>query len=94
MQIFLDTAEISEIKARNTAGLVDGVTTNPSLIAKAGADIFERVAEICAEVDGPISAEVVATDAETMISEGERLRAIAENADQYRSRSESLCSFD
>lgn len=79
MQIFLDTAEISDIKARNHAGLIDGVTTNPSLIAKSGADIFERVAEICAEIPGPISAEVVATEATDMIAEGKRLKAIADN---------------
>lgn len=79
MQIFLDTAEISEIRERNQAGLVDGVTTNPSLIAKSGADIFERVAEICADISGPVSAEVVATEAEVMITEGKRLREIADN---------------
>lgn len=79
MQLFLDTAEISEITARTGAGLVDGVTTNPSLMAKSGADIFERIAEICAAVDGPVSAEVVATDLEGILEEGRRLRAIADN---------------
>ena len=79
MQLFLDTAEISEIRARAGAGLVDGVTTNPSLIAKAGAGIIERIGEICATVDGPVSAEVVATEADGMIAEGRKLRAIADN---------------
>ncbi|MFN3834537.1 MAG: fructose-6-phosphate aldolase [Glycocaulis sp.] len=79
MQIFLDTAEIDEIRARTGAGLVDGVTTNPSLIARSGADIFRRIAEICEAVDGPVSAEVVATGTEGMLSEGRRLRAIADN---------------
>ncbi|MCC5982511.1 MAG: fructose-6-phosphate aldolase [Oceanicaulis sp.] len=79
MQIFLDTAEIDEIRARTAAGLVDGITTNPSLIAKSGADIFERIAEICEVISGPVSAEVVATDTQGMLSEGRRLRAIAPN---------------
>lgn len=79
MQLFLDTAEIDEITARAAGGLVDGITTNPSLIAKAGADIFERIAQICAAVPGPVSAEVVATDLEGMLAEGRRLRAIASN---------------
>ncbi|WP_019960997.1 fructose-6-phosphate aldolase [Woodsholea maritima] len=79
MQIFLDTADVSEISSRLEAGLVDGVTTNPSLIVKAGADIFEAITQICALVDGPISAEVVATQAEGMIEEGKKLRAIADN---------------
>ncbi len=79
MQIFLDTADIDAIRARLDAGLVDGVTTNPSLIAKAGAGIFERVADICEAVDGPVSAEVVATEVDGMIEEGRRLAAIAPN---------------
>lgn len=79
MQLFLDTADLSEITARADSGLVDGVTTNPSLIAKAGADIFERIAQICEAVDGPVSAEVVATDLAGMLAEGRRLRAIAGN---------------
>lgn len=77
MQIFLDTAEIADIAPR--AALIDGVTTNPSLIAKAGADIFDRVREICDAVPGPISAEVVATDLDGMLAEGRRLREIAGN---------------
>lgn len=79
MQLFLDTAEISEITARMSGGLVDGITTNPSLIAKAGADIFKRIAEICEAVPGPVSAEVVATDFDGMLAEGRRLRGIADN---------------
>lgn len=79
MQLFLDTAEIDEITARAAGGLVDGITTNPSLIAKSGADIFERIAQICAAVPGPVSAEVVATDLDGMLAEGRRLRAIASN---------------
>ncbi len=79
MQIFLDTAEIDAITARLDAGLVDGVTTNPSLIAKAGAAVFDRIAEICDAVDGPVSAEVVATDTDGMIAEGRRLAEIAPN---------------
>ncbi|AZU04864.1 putative translaldolase [Glycocaulis alkaliphilus] len=79
MQLFLDTADISQITARMEGGLVDGITTNPSLIAKSGADIIERIAEICAVVPGPVSAEVVATDVDGMLEEGRRLRAIADN---------------
>jgi transaldolase len=79
MQLFLDTAEIDEIAERARAGLVDGVTTNPSLIAKSGADVFDRVAAICEAVSGPVSAEVVATDVEGMLREGRRLREIADN---------------
>lgn len=79
MQIFLDTAEISEITARLDGGLIDGVTTNPSLIAKAGAKVFDRIAEICDAVDGPVSAEVVATELEGMLGEARRLREIAPN---------------
>jgi transaldolase len=79
MQIFLDTAELTEITSRADTGLVDGITTNPSLIAKSGADIFERVKEICAAIPGPISAEVVATDYETMVKEGHKLAEIADN---------------
>ena len=79
MKIFLDTADIDEIRTLNETGMVDGVTTNPSLIAKAGRNILDTTAEICALVDGPVSAEVTATDYETMLKEGEKLAAIAEN---------------
>jgi len=77
MQIFLDTAEISEIEAR--AALIDGVTTNPSLIAKSGAGVIERIKEIAKTVSGPVSAEVVATDRDGMLEEGRKLRAIGDN---------------
>ena len=73
MKFFIDTADVQEIAAANALGLVDGVTTNPSLIAKSGRDFHEVLKEIIALVDGPISAEVVATDAAGMISEGEEL---------------------
>ncbi len=73
MKFFIDTADVKEIAAANELGLVDGVTTNPSLVAKSGRDFHEVLKEIIALVDGPISAEVVATDAAGMISEAEEL---------------------
>ncbi len=73
MKFFIDTADVKEISAANDLGLVDGVTTNPSLVAKSGRDFHEVLKEIIALVDGPISAEVVATDATGMIREGEVL---------------------
>tara|TARA_B110000037_G_C17057191_1_gene480307 strand:+ start:600 stop:1253 length:654 start_codon:yes stop_codon:yes gene_type:complete len=79
MELFIDTAEIEEIKSLNITGLIDGVTTNPSLIAKSGRNIIETIAEICAEVSGPVSAEVTATDFDSMIKEGRKLSAIADN---------------
>lgn len=79
MKFFVDTAEVAEIRELAETGLVDGVTTNPSLIAKAGRDFAETVAEICAIVEGPVSAEVTATDAEGMVREGRKLAAIADN---------------
>jgi transaldolase len=79
MKIFLDTAEINEIKELNSFGLVDGVTTNPSLIAKSGRVYKEVLIDICAEVPGPVSAEVIATDSKEMITEGLELAEIAEN---------------
>ena len=79
MELFIDTAEIEEIKSLNITGLIDGVTTNPSLIVKSGRNIVETIAEICSEVTGPVSAEVTATDFDTMIKEGRKLSAIAEN---------------
>jgi len=66
MKFFVDTAEIDEIKELHALGMVDGVTTNPSLIAKSGRDILEVTKEICDIVSGPVSAEVVALDAETV----------------------------
>ena len=79
MQFFIDTADTQEIKALVDSGFVDGVTTNPSLIAKSGRNILEVITEICEMVSGPVSAEVAATDYETMIKEGKRLAAIADN---------------
>ena len=79
MKFFVDTADVEEIKRLAATGLVDGVTTNPSLIAKTGRDFLEVVAEICALVDGPVSAEVTATAADRMIEEGRKLAAIAKN---------------
>jgi transaldolase len=79
MKFFVDTAEVSEIRSLAEAGLVDGVTTNPSLIAKSGRNMAEVIAEICAITPGPVSAEVTATDFETMLAEGRYLRGIAKN---------------
>ena len=79
MKFFVDTAEISAIAELNDLGMVDGVTTNPSLIMKSGRDILDVTKEICAMVSGPVSAEVTATDAETMIAEGRKLGEIAHN---------------
>ncbi|NIP49909.1 MAG: fructose-6-phosphate aldolase, partial [Gammaproteobacteria bacterium] len=73
MKFFIDTADVKEIAAANDLGLVDGVTTNPSLVAKSGRDFHEVLKEIISIVNGPISAEVVATDAEGMIREAEEL---------------------
>ena len=79
MKFFVDSADLSEIENLASVGLVDGVTTNPSIIAKSGRDFKEVIAEICSLTPGHVSAEVVATDAETMIKEGRVLRKIAEN---------------
>jgi len=79
MKFFIDTADVKEIKEAASWGLVDGVTTNPSLIAKTGRQYEEVLREICVLVDGPISAEVVATEAEAMIEEGEKLARIHPN---------------
>lgn len=79
MKFFVDTAEIDEIRDLIPTGMVDGVTTNPSLIKKSGRDIREVTAEICALVDGPVSAEVAATEAGQMITEGKSLATIADN---------------
>ncbi len=79
MKFFIDTAEIEEIRPLVELGLVDGVTTNPSLILKSGRDIIEVTKEICDLVDGPVSAEVAATDYETMVREAAVLYDIAEN---------------
>ena len=79
MKFFIDTADIEEIRDLASTGLVDGVTTNPSLIAKSGRNFLEVVAEICDVVDGPVSAECVALDFETMLKEGRKLSKIADN---------------
>jgi len=79
MKIFIDTANLQEIKEAAATGVIDGVTTNPSLIAKEGADIHTRIREICEVVDGPVSAEVVATKWKEMVEEGRELAAIHEN---------------
>ena len=79
MKFFLDTANLEELRAGAKWGIVDGVTTNPSLIAKEGKPIKEQIAAICDIVDGPVSAEVVAVEAKAMISEGRELAKIHKN---------------
>ena len=79
MKFFVDTADLAEIKELADLGLLDGVTTNPSLVAKSGRDFKELIAEICSIVDGPVSAEVAALDAEGMLREGRILAKIARN---------------
>lgn len=79
MKFFIDSADVREIKEAASWGLADGVTTNPSLIAKTGRPYAEVLREICSIVDGPVSAEVVATDAEAMLEEGEKLAGIHPN---------------
>lgn len=79
MKFFVDTADISEIRELAAVGILDGVTTNPSLIAKTGRPIRDVIKEICQTVGGPVSAEVTATDFDGMVAEGERLARIAAN---------------
>lgn len=79
MKFFVDTGDIAEIKDLASTGLLDGVTTNPSLIAASGKNFLKLIEEICKVVDGPVSAEVAATDFETMLKEGEKLAKIAKN---------------
>ena len=79
MKFFVDTAEVADIRSLVELGMVDGVTTNPSLIAKSGRKMSEVIAEICAITPGPVSAEVTATDFEGMLAEGRYLRDIARN---------------
>ncbi len=79
MKFFVDTANVDEIRDLAATGLLDGVTTNPSLIAKTGRRFLEVVREICDIVDGPVSAEVAATDHETMLAEGQKLHQLAAN---------------
>ncbi len=79
MKFFIDTANIDEIKEAHSMGMVDGVTTNPSLIAKEGRDFEEIIRDICAIVDGPVSAEVISIDADGMLKEARQLSKIHEN---------------
>jgi transaldolase len=79
MKFFLDTANLDELRAGAKWGIVDGVTTNPSLIAKEGKPIQEQIAAICDIIDGPVSAEVVAVEAKAMIAEGRELAKIHKN---------------
>ena len=79
MKFFVDTADVAEIRELAATGLLDGVTTNPSLVAKAGRDFKEIIAEICEVVSGPVSAEVAALDTEGMLKEGRALAKIANN---------------
>jgi len=79
MKFFIDTANIDEIREANRMGMVDGVTTNPSLIAKEGRDFKEIITDICAIVDGPISAEVISIDADGMVKEARELAQIHPN---------------
>ena len=79
MQLFIDSADVAELRTAFASGLIDGVTTNPSLIAKSGRKMKEAIAEICAILPGPVSAEAVATDVEGMLAEGRYLARIAPN---------------
>ncbi len=79
MKFFADTADIDEIRELAATGVLDGVTTNPSLVSKTGRDFLEVLREICAEVEGPVSAEVTATDFDAMVSEGRKLSGVADN---------------
>ena len=79
MKFFIDTANVQEIREAHALGMVDGVTTNPSLVAKEGRDFKELIKEICGIVDGPVSAEVVSVDAEGIVREARDLAGIAEN---------------
>lgn len=79
MKFFIDTANIEEIKEANSMGMVDGVTTNPSLIAKEGGDFETIIKEICEVVDGPVSAEVISTDTEGMLKEARHLATLHDN---------------
>jgi transaldolase len=79
MKFFIDTADVSEIREAHAMGMVDGVTTNPSLIAKSGRDFREVITEICEIVDGPVSAEVVSLDADSMVVEARELAKIHRN---------------
>ncbi len=79
MKFFLDTADVNEIREANALGILDGVTTNPTLISRTGRKFRECITEICQIVDGPVSAEVVATDCDGMVKEARELSKIAPN---------------
>jgi transaldolase len=79
MKIFIDTADIAEVRDAADMGVIDGVTTNPSLVAKVGRKLEDVVVDICEVVDGPVSAEVLATDCDAIVEEGRRLAAIHDN---------------
>ncbi|MBM3489869.1 MAG: fructose-6-phosphate aldolase [Alphaproteobacteria bacterium] len=79
MKFFVDTADVTEIRDLVATGLIDGVTTNPSLVAKTGRDFFEVLKEICGLVDGPVSAEVTAVEFQRMVDEGRKLAELSEN---------------
>ena len=79
MKFFIDTADVREIRDLAETGMIDGVTTNPSLIAQSGREFTDVIEEICSFIEGPVSAEVAATDAPTMIKEGHKLAKIAKN---------------
>jgi transaldolase len=79
MKFFIDTADVGEIRDLAETGMIDGVTTNPSLIAQSGREFTDVIEEICSFIEGPVSAEVAATDAPTMIKEGHKLAKIAKN---------------
>ena len=79
MKFFVDTADVDEIRQLAEIGLVDGVTTNPSLVAKAGRDFFDVLSEICDVIDGPVSAEVTSLEATQMVAEGRKLASVADN---------------
>lgn len=79
MKFFVDTADVEEIRELAATGLLDGVTTNPSLVAKSGRDFMDVLREICTLVDGPVSAEVTATETAAMLAEAEVLRKVADN---------------
>ena len=92
MKFFVDTADIKDIKELNDLGLLDGVTTNPSLIAKSGRDFKEVIAEICSIVPGPVSAEVASTEYAGMIAEGERLATAIKAAEGLGGRTDRACT--
>ena len=79
MKLFIDTADVDEIRELAETGMIDGVTTNPSLVAKSGRQFTDVIEEICSFIDGPVSAEVAATDTPTMIKEAHKLAEIAKN---------------